>query len=85
MRGEYLKAFQARWKPSDLTSCQLEAFWKPADPTGLELEVFSDPWDPERYAAKPITNDMVTEVYVEFGERTRKAESDDYMRTLTGQ
>ena len=66
MRGEYLKAFQACWKPSDLTP--------------LRLEAFSDPWDPERYAAKPIT-----EVYIEFSERMQKAESDDYMRTLTGQ
>ena len=71
MQGEYLKAFQARWKPSDLTP--------------LRLEAFSDPWDPERYAAKPITNDMVTKVYIEFSERMQKAESDDYMRTLTGQ
>lgn len=70
-RREYLEAFRARIKPADFTP--------------LQLESFSDPWDPTKYGAKPITNDMVTEVYIEFSERTRKAEAEDYMKTLTGQ
>lgn len=49
------------------------------------LKKFSDPWDPNGYADDCITNDLITDVYLEFSERTRKAESERYLRTLTGQ
>ena len=47
-----------------------------------KLEEFSDPW--ERYGSKPITDDLITEIYVDFSNHTRASESDDYLRTLEG-
>ena len=48
------------------------------------LEVYSDPGNPEGYANTPITDDMITHVYLEFSERSREQESRRYLCTLTG-
>lgn len=71
MFKEYLDAFKAQKRAVDLTP--------------LALKPFSDPWDPEGYAARPITDDLITDVLLEFSERTRSVESQLYMCTLTGQ
>ena len=36
------------------------------------------------YNDTPITSDMVTDVYLDFVEKTRQKESADYCKTLTG-
>jgi hypothetical protein len=51
----------------------------------LDLKAFSDPCDMEGYDDRSVTDDMITEVYVEFGNKTRKAESDSYLRTKSGE
>lgn len=48
------------------------------------LQQFSDPWDSKGYGGKPISDDLITSVYVGFCDRSRNSESDDYLRTLTG-
>ena len=45
---------------------------------------FSSPYDLEGYGDDSITDDLITDVFLEFSERTQKDESDSYMRTLTG-
>jgi hypothetical protein len=46
---------------------------------------FSDPFNPEGYADNSITHDLITELFLIFHERTRKKESDDFLKTLTGE
>ena len=54
-------------------------------PFGLaSLEAFSGPYALDGYADTSITDDLITDVYLEFGERTRKIESERHIRTLTG-
>lgn len=48
------------------------------------LRAFSEPRDREGYADSSISNDMVTEVYLEFSARVRIQESEKYLRTLPG-
>lgn len=50
-----------------------------------QLEEFSSPWDSEGYTSRSITDDLITDVYLEFSKRIRQPESEDHMRTLTGQ
>jgi hypothetical protein len=50
----------------------------------LPLTEFSGPYDMEGYADCSITHDLITEVFLEFTERTRKHESENYLRTVTG-
>ena len=57
--------------------------------TPLGLRSFCDPWDDEaelgyRYDDTSISDDMVSEVYLEFSNSTWRAESNEYLRTLTG-
>jgi hypothetical protein len=68
-KHEYLEAFERR-RP---------CFFRQSD----VLEPFSDPYDV--YNSKSISDEMITEIYLEFSNRTRKAESDSYLRTRTGQ
>ena len=49
------------------------------------LMPFSSPFDPEGYADNSITHDLITELFLMFHERGRKKESDDYLKTLTGE
>ncbi|KAJ8596095.1 hypothetical protein M405DRAFT_782130 [Rhizopogon salebrosus TDB-379] len=48
------------------------------------LRVFSDPYDANEYNDKPISRDMVSEVFQEFVSGTRERESEEYLRTLSG-
>jgi hypothetical protein len=50
----------------------------------LILKEFSSPHDADGYADGCITDDLITDLYLEFSERTRKEESSNYLRTLTG-
>lgn len=45
---------------------------------------FSAPSDAAGYNDTSITHDLITEVYLEFSERTRSVESTRYTQTLTG-
>ena len=66
---EYLELFQS------LPSGRL-------DP--LKLELFSGPTDKRGYNDNPISDDMITGVFLEFSNRTHREESDEYVRTQTG-
>jgi hypothetical protein len=66
----YLQAF----------SCQQFSLFHPT----LELKAFSDPCDKSGYDGRSISDEMVTEAYIEYSDKTRKAESDAYLRTKTG-
>jgi hypothetical protein len=48
------------------------------------LSKFSGPHDVDGYADRPITDDTITDLFLEFSERTRQRESENYLRTLTG-
>jgi hypothetical protein len=49
------------------------------------LQAFSDPRDKKNYNDKPISNDVITEVFQEFVSGTRERESEDYLRTSSGE
>jgi hypothetical protein len=48
----------------------------------VPLRPFSKPADKIGYDDAPISNEVITEVYMEFIKQTRKAESEAYMCTL---
>lgn len=48
------------------------------------LRAFSDPYDVKEYNARPISHDMVSEIFQEFVSGTRERESEEYLRTLSG-
>ncbi|KAG0700040.1 hypothetical protein DFH29DRAFT_876907 [Suillus ampliporus] len=48
------------------------------------LQAFSDPGDKKNYNDKPISNDVITEVFQEFVSGMRERESEDYLWTLSG-
>ena len=50
----------------------------------LPLKNFSKPHDKQGFNSNSISDDMVTEVFLGFSEKTRNEESDEYTRTLTG-
>jgi hypothetical protein len=50
----------------------------------VSLKAFSSPFDVEGYADDSITDDLVTDLFLEFSERSRQIESEKYVRTLTG-
>ncbi|KAA1478099.1 hypothetical protein DENSPDRAFT_885629 [Dentipellis sp. KUC8613] len=75
MRYTYLRQYQVRLgqaKGTLLNAPRLEQFSKPGD-------------NDVGYNLTSITDDLITDVYLAFSEKTRKAESEDYLRTLTGQ
>ena len=45
---------------------------------------FSSPSDVDGYGDKCISNDLITDLLLEFSERTRKIESTEYLQTLSG-
>jgi hypothetical protein len=67
---EYLTAFEAR---------KVNVFQP------VSLQEFSTHDDPNGYDDNCITNDMITDVYVEFVNKTRQQESTSYCKTRTGQ
>src|SRR6266576_1253348 len=48
------------------------------------LKSFSEPHDKEGFNSHSISDETITEVFLEFGEKTRNKESDEYTHTLTG-
>ena len=50
----------------------------------LQLKSFSEPHDKLGFNTNSISDETVTEVFLEFSEKTRNEESDEYTRTLTG-
>jgi hypothetical protein len=64
----------------------LEAFERrgPTVFNQFELQTFSKPNEEQGYDNKSITDDIITEIYLEFSNKTRRAESDSYLRTRTG-
>ncbi|KAJ7077700.1 hypothetical protein B0H15DRAFT_954994 [Mycena belliarum] len=66
---EYLNAFKARLTPS-------------LGPDHTPLEAFSAPYDGTGYNMKSITDDLITDVFLEFCSRTRIEECGRYLRTL---
>ncbi|KAG2140098.1 hypothetical protein DEU56DRAFT_941924 [Suillus clintonianus] len=48
------------------------------------LRAFSGPYDVKEYNARPISHDMVSEIFQEFVSATRERESEEYLRTLSG-
>lgn len=49
------------------------------------LRLFSDPYDVNNYNDRPISNDVVSEVFQDFVSATRESESEEYLRTLSGE
>ncbi|OBZ71006.1 hypothetical protein A0H81_09132 [Grifola frondosa] len=49
----------------------------------VRLKPFSAPRD-EGYYDRPITHDLITDIFLEFSNRTREQESAEYSRSLTG-
>jgi hypothetical protein len=47
-------------------------------------EEFPAPDDIGGYANAPISDDLITDVFLEFSNKTRKQESERYLRSLTG-
>ncbi|KAK7000737.1 hypothetical protein R3P38DRAFT_3218571 [Favolaschia claudopus] len=69
---EYLEAFRTRFKP---------AFnFGSADPN--PLQDFSAPYDASGYNDESITDDLITDTFIEFTDRTRAVECSKYLRTL---
>jgi hypothetical protein len=50
----------------------------------LPLKSFSEPHDKEGFNSHSISDETITEVFLEFGEKTCNKESDKYICTLTG-
>jgi hypothetical protein len=48
----------------------------------ISLRPFSSPLDKTGYGDASISDEIITEVYIRFIQQSRKAESEDYMRTL---
>jgi len=71
----YLQAWKSR-----RTTRQGMEFFSPNP-----LRIFSDPYDVNEYNDKPISHDMVSEVFQEFVSGTRERESEEYLHTLSGQ
>ena len=51
----------------------------------VELTEFSSPQDPLAYNDKSITDDMVMDILLKYTKRTCKAESTNYLQTLSGE
>jgi hypothetical protein len=49
----------------------------------LQLKAFSEPTDKLGYNDDSITDDLTTDVFLEFSQRSCNEESDEYLQTLT--
>ena len=78
LRLEYLKCLESRPLLSHFQSASLKPFSTP-----YYTKSGPDP-DLRGYDDKSISNEMITEVFTEFSEKTRQGESDEYLRTLSG-
>jgi hypothetical protein len=48
------------------------------------LQQFSAPLDDDGYGDSPITNDLITDIYLDFIMKTRQEESVEYCKTREG-
>jgi hypothetical protein len=80
---EYLEVF--RTQPTGKANNQLMNYFSGGKKTGQTLEMFSSAGDPLGYADKSISGEMITEVFLNVSARTRKGESEGYLKTLSGQ
>jgi hypothetical protein len=72
---EYVESLQSRPR--------LSPFEKPSFiPFSAPRRTKNDPT--HGYDDKSISDEIITEVFTEFGEKTRQRESDDYLCTLSG-
>ncbi|KAK6969492.1 hypothetical protein R3P38DRAFT_3500892 [Favolaschia claudopus] len=69
---EYLEAFRTRFIPTLNFGA-----------TAIPLQEFSAPHDTSGYNDESITDDLITDTFIEFTDRTRAAECSKYLRTLT--
>lgn len=53
-------------------------------PDHCVLQSFSAPNDPAGYNDKSITDDLISDVFLQFSNRTRLEECSKYLRTLSG-
>lgn len=74
---EYLDFLEARTKETQ----SQPSLWA----TSASIKAFSDPLDEDNYGDDPITDDLVTDVYMVFSVKTRQPESEKYLKTLTGE
>jgi hypothetical protein len=75
---EYLKGLESHPLLSHFQSTPLKPFSTPyCAKSGPEPSL-------RGYDDKSISGEMITEVFTEFSEKTRRAESDEYLRTLSG-
>lgn len=51
----------------------------------VKLKEFSSPTSETDYNDQSITSDLVTDVYLDFINKTRQAESSEYCMSLTGE
>ncbi len=62
---------------------KLRVFRAPDEPTsdgsGIQAQDSDDP-----YGDKPISDDFISDIYLDFDKRTRAIESQEYLRTLFG-
>lgn len=66
----------------------LHYFGNTTTPPGTEpteLEAVSPPGDPDKYNDTSISGDTISAVYLQWVERTRQPESEQHLRTLTGE
>ena len=66
---EYLHSFEGAWQSP----------FKP-----VVLQQFSAPDSTTGYNDRSISDEIITEVYLEFGQKTRQEESSEYLKTVTG-
>jgi hypothetical protein len=67
---DYLRCFAVRKQQTSLLPATLKRF--------------SDPAKADGYNDRPITDDLITDIYLGFSKQTRCDESQEYLRTLTG-
>lgn len=48
------------------------------------LRDFLDPYKPDGYNDKPITDNLITDIYLAFSNQTWSSESQEYLWTLGG-
>jgi len=48
------------------------------------LKAFSGPWDINGYNDNSITDDLIMDLFISFGDQTRNSESQDLLRSLSG-
>jgi hypothetical protein len=86
---EYLEAFSTYESSNSLNSLTLGHYFNGAAggmTAGRQsgLQVFSEPDNQLGYDVKSISNEIITEVFLDFTTRTRQNESALYLKSLSG-